>query len=212
MNRGLLALGLGLVAAAGIALYVATRGNDRTADGDAASAPRNAEPPPPGGAPLTPSAPAERAGRAAPLPPSAPAAPAGTDYVVGDVRVRDHRTGTHEQLDVAPVIHAPTGTKIASALSSEIAKNIGGVVAECAGLVPSAARGARPRFEGQVKIAIANHQATITSAAIRLRDVTGESSAAAQQCLEQKVIGVSTPSGNEPDIDGYGITLSLRLP
>ena len=186
MNRGLLALGLGLVAAAGIALYVATRGNDRTADGDAASAPRNAEPPPPGGAPLTPSAPAERAGRAAPLPPSAPAAPAGTDYVVGDVRVRDHRTGTHEQLDVAPVIHAPTGTKIASALSSEIAKNIGGVVAECAGLVPSAA--------------------------IRLRDVTGESSAAAQQCLEQKVIGVSTPSGNEPDIDGYGITLSLRLP
>jgi len=207
MNRGSLALGLGLVAAAGIGLYVATRGNDRTEGGDAAVAPRNAEPL--SGARLAPSLPADRAGRVAPLPSTAPS---GTDYVVGDVRVRDHRTGTHEQLDVAPVIHAPTGPKIASTLSQAIAKNIRGVVADCAASVPSDARGAKPRFEGQVKIAIANQQATITSAAIRLRDVTGESVAAAQQCIEQKVIGISTPSGNEPDIEGYGITLSLRLP
>jgi hypothetical protein len=209
MKRGYLAIGLGIVVVAGVALYGATRGSgsdggDRAASEGAAD-PRNAEPAVRGAAP-PPSA--ERAGRAAPLPPSS----TSTDYVVGDVRVRDHRTGTHDQLDVAPVIHAPTGPKIASQLSSDIAKNIRGVVAECAATVPADARGARSRFEGQVKIAIANQVATITSAALRLRDVTGDSSAIAQQCIEQKVIGISTPSGNEPDIEGYGITLSLRLP
>jgi hypothetical protein len=206
MNRGTLAIGLVIVVAAGVALYVATQRDDATSVG-AAPAPRNADVVAGGGAPMG----RERAGRAAPLLPS-PGAANASDYMVGDVRVRDHRSGDHDKTDVEPVIHPPTGPRIDSKLSSEIARSMRGVVAECAALVPAGERGAKPRFEGQIKIAVARGSATITSAQIRLRDTTGDSITAAQQCLEQKVIGISTPSGNEPDIEDYGITLSLRLP
>jgi hypothetical protein len=30
--------------------------------------------------------------------------------------------------------------------------------------------------------------------------------------MEQKTVGVATPSGDEPDVQDYAITLSLRLP
>lgn len=198
----LVALGLVVIIAA-VGLHVEMAGS-----GPVAAAPRNAEQAIGAASPIPsrPPDPADRAARAA-----ATESPSGSDYTVGDVRIRDHRAGTHEQLDVAPVIHAPSGIKIASQLSSDIAKSLRSVVAECAAAVPADARGPKARFEGQLKIAIKDRRATITSAAIRLRDVTGEP-LAAQQCLEQNVIGISTPSGNEPDMEGYGITLSLRLP
>jgi hypothetical protein len=46
----------------------------------------------------------------------------------------------------------------------------------------------------------------------QVRDVAGGSTGPVKECMEQKTVGVATPSGDEPDVQGYAITLSLRLP
>jgi len=209
MNRRLLALGLAIVVAGIMALYIVVASHDDGSAQTRSAPPRNPEPervgPRASATPSLPSTNLVRAGATA-------AARDSDDYTIGDVQVRDHRAGEHARLDVAPVIHAPRSRKIPSQLASDISQRVRAVIAECAASVPAEARAAKPRIEGQVTIAIKDHQATITGAVVQLRDVVGVAVEPVKQCVEQKSIGVATPSGDEPDLDGYGITLSLRLP
>lgn len=206
MNRALLALGA-VVLVALIGVYVLLRGGD---DGP----PKPTTP----GEKITQAGPGNRAPAAPRSAPSAGAtgesagSSASREYVVDGVRIRDHRTGDHPQIDLAPPVHAPEGRRIPSELTSAIAQKLRGVVAECAAGVAADARGEKPRAEGEILIAIKNRQATVTGGTIQMRDVTGASVDAIKQCIEQKSIGVAAPSGDEPDIDRYAITLSLRLP
>jgi len=85
------------------------------------------------------------------------------------------------------------------------------VVNECAANVPLEGRGAKPGIDGEIMIAIKNQQATVTSAMFQLRDVA-VSDASVKECLEQKAVGISAPSGDEAEVENYGIMLSLRLP
>jgi hypothetical protein len=130
--------------------------------------------------------------------------------MVGDIRVRDHRSGEHARLDVPPAVHPPEGRKIASQLTSDIAQKVRAVMTECAARSAPAARGPTPRVDGTITIAIRDHQTTIKSAIVQLRDVTGGD--ALKQCIEQGAVGIAVPAGDEPDVDGYAIALSLRLP
>jgi hypothetical protein len=211
MNRGLLALAGGLVLAAVIALYIVLRSGDDAAVEPVAKGPKITE------ADLGNTAP-----RLRPIGPSEPApaeAAAGTtrsgsaarDYVIGGVHVRDHRSGDHAQLTIPPAIHPPHGRRIPSQLTHALTQRLRGVVNECAANVPPEARGTKPGIDGEIMIAIKNQQATVTSAMFQLRDVA-VSDTSIKQCLEQKAIGVSAPSGDEADVESYGITLSLRLP
>lgn len=61
-------------------------------------------------------------------------------------------------------------------------------------------------------MSIKDHQATVTRATFELRDLASASQGPLKQCMEQKSVGVATPSGDEPDVSGYAITLSFRLP
>ncbi|HEX2685698.1 MAG TPA: hypothetical protein VHN14_03730 [Kofleriaceae bacterium] len=146
-----------------------------------------------------------------------PVVPSGTEAAAsespsGNVRIRDHRSGEPALVDIPPPIHPPEGRKIPSHLTSDLAQRLRTITTECAASVPSDARGATPRLEGEVLIAIKNHQATITGATYQARDVAGEAQGSIKQCMEQKSVGVATPSGDEPDVEGYAITLSFRLP
>jgi hypothetical protein len=134
------------------------------------------------------------------------------EYAVGGVRIRDHRRGSHPPVDVPPAVHPPQGRKIASQLTSDLAQKLRAVMAGCSTDVPAEARGATPRVEGEIKIAIKEKQATITSATFQPRDITGNAVDAIRQCLHGKAIGMTTPSGDEPDLESYAITLSLRVP
>lgn len=209
MNRGYLALGAAIVVVALFGLYVAMSKDD-----DAAP-PRE-----PAGRKLSrsdPGKPAVRGTRAQPGDAPRPALPARSDptvseYMVGDVLVRDHRTGDHAPIDVPPAVHPPQGRKIPSQLTSDIAHRLRAVVTECAASVLPGDRGATPHLDGQIMISIKDQQATITSATFQARDVAPTSQGLVKQCLEQKAIGVGVPSGDEADVEGYGITLSLRLP
>jgi hypothetical protein len=212
MNRGYFALAGGLVLAAVIALYIAVSrpSADDTAVRD------------PAGPKIAEADPGTSGSRLRPIAPSDPALPAGSDapagsgsaardYMIGGVRVRDHRSGEHAQLDIPPAIHPPNGRRIPSQLTYAITQRLRGVVNECAASVPREARGTKAGLAGEIMIDIKNQQATVTSAVFQLRDVTAPP-ASVKQCLEQKSVGVAVPAGDEPDVENYAITLSLRLP
>jgi hypothetical protein len=217
MNRGSVLLGrLGLLGALGIVvvlaivgLYVALARSEQVANTGSREAPKNSEPARLGTD--TPRIPRPVAGGGAGGA-SNDGAGSAEGYTIGNVNVRDHRSRTQAQLDVPPVIHAPQGRRIQSTLTSAISQHVRAAVATCAVDVPQSARGARARIEGQITIAIKNQQATITGAVVQLRDVTGIAFDPIKQCVEQRSIGATTSSSDEPDIDSYGITLSLRLP
>jgi hypothetical protein len=208
MSRGYLVLGAAVVLAAVVGLYVLlSPGDDAAASRDPQVA-RSAEPP----EPVIKRRPAGAAAPSTPGDSPAEAPDTTREQTFGNVVVRDHRTGAHDTIDVPPVIHAPQSHKIASQLSYDISQPVRAAVTECAASVPREARGPKPRFEGQITIAIKNHQATITDAVLQLRDVTGVALDPLKQCVERKAVGVSVPSGDEPELEGYSITMSLRLP
>ena len=205
MNRGYLVLGAAVVLAAVIGLYVAL------GKGDDAAVTR------PPGDPKISEADHAKGTHPQPQDHARPSLPAGAgsaprDYQIGDVRVRDHRSGDHAALDVPPAIHPPEGRKIPSQLTSDLAQHLRGVMAECATSVSPEALGASPRLEGEIMMSIKNHQATVTGGTFQLRDVAAAAQDLVKQCMEQKSVGVATPSGDEPDVEGYAITLSFHFP
>jgi len=212
MNRGYLALGAAVVVVALFGLYVAMSKDDDAAP-PREPAGRNISRTDPGKSAVKETRPRPGDG-AHPTLPALPARsdPAVSEYMVGDVRVRDHRTGEHAPIDVPPAVHPPQGRKIPSQLTSDIARGLRSVVSECAASVLPGDRGAAPHLDGLIMISIKNQQATITSATFQARDVAPTSQGLVKQCLEQKSIGVGVPSGDEADVEDYGITLSLRLP
>jgi hypothetical protein len=202
MKARALALVAALVVAGVVALYVAMRSDERD---DARAVPKITQ--------------ADR-GKAAPegirtpsAEDTAPAVRPGsgvTDYMVGGARVRDHRSGERTPIDVPSAIHPPEGRKIPSQLTSDVAQQVRAVMAECAMNLPSEARGADPRLDGTIMIAIKDRKATITSASVQLRDVSA-SAAPVKQCIEQKSVGVATSAGEEADVASYAITVAFRL-
>jgi hypothetical protein len=136
---------------------------------------------------------------------------AATDYMVGGSRIRDHRSGDRTPSAVPPAIHPPGGRKIASQLTSHIAQQVRAVMTECASSLPRDARGAEPRLDGTIEIAIKDRLATITSASVQLRDVNAFAAAPVKRCIDEKSVGVATSAGEEADVAGYAIALSFRL-
>jgi hypothetical protein len=203
MKRTTLMVGAAIVLTAVVGLYVALSPGD--GEGGASPVAKNAEPAEPvirQPRAVAPSLPRDRAAEAANPP---------RERTFGSVRVRDHRSGVHDVSDAAPIIQPPQSRKIPSQLSYDIAQPVRAAAQACAASLPHDGRGPKPRFEGQITIAIHDHQATVTAATLQLRDVTGIAVEPLQQCAEQKAIGVSVPSGDEPDLEGYSITMSLRL-
>ena len=208
MNRGYLMLGAAVVLVAVIGLVLVLGSSDDGAVKPGPAGPKFSETKlgkPSAQVTRAPSAPSSGASR--------PAEPGSVgEYTVGGVRVRDHRSGNHAPLDVPPAIHPPEGRKISSQLTADLAQKLRGVTDACTASLPPEARGAKPRLDGEILIAIKDQQATVTSATFQARDVAGASEGLIKQCMEQKTIGVATPSGDEPDLQGYAITLSLRIP
>lgn len=134
------------------------------------------------------------------------------DYVVGDIRVRDHRSGDNVPLDIPPNVHPPEGPKIPSTLTHAVAQQLKPIMVECVANVPKDARGDRPRLEGQLIIAIKDHKATVTKSIMQLRNVTGESVEPAKQCIESRAIGIEAQAADQADLDSYSINISFAIP
>jgi hypothetical protein len=218
MNRRvLLAIAAVAVLAAAVILYLKLRDTSGAAAEPVASTPTPTPVPTPV-APL-PSAVATRdpARPAAPI--VTPGAERGTgspddtvqEVTINGVRIRDHRKGDHPPVDLPPNIHAPDTRKISPVLTNDISQKLQAVMSECAANVPSEARGARPRLEGTISIAIKDHQAHVTQSTMQLRDVVGASVDPTKQCIEQKSLGITTPAGDETDVASYSISIAFAL-
>jgi hypothetical protein len=142
---------------------------------------------------------------------TAPQDAPATDYMVGGrARIRDHRSGARTD-DVPAPIHPPEGRKIPSQLTSAVAQRVREVMNECAASLPAHARGAQPRLDGTIAIGIKDQRATVTRAAVQLRDVSADAAQPIAHCIEQKSIGVETSAGDEADLEAYSITVAFRL-
>ena len=209
MRNALLIGGLVVVALV-IALVFAIKNDSTPAEATSSSTTPSgsATPPPRTSAPsVTPGLPG-----AAPQLPQVGSGEHPKDYVVGDIRVRDHREGDNKPLDIPPNVHPAEGPAIPSTLTHEIAQKVKAVVYECVKAIPSDARGDKPRVEGQIMISIKDNNVTITKSTMQLRNVTGESVEPTKQCMESKSVGITNPGAGQPNIDGYSINVSYAIP
>ncbi|MCX5746657.1 MAG: hypothetical protein NT062_29625 [Proteobacteria bacterium] len=134
-----------------------------------------------------------------------------TEYQVGNVTVRDHRGSNHAPMDIPINLERPDGRKVSSTLVSEISQKMRAVLAACAKEVPPEARGPKPRMEGEITIAIKDHQVTVSSTVIRLTDVVGAAVDPTQQCLEKGALAVTHVAPDEADVASYQINLSYAI-
>ena len=133
------------------------------------------------------------------------------EYTVGDVRIRDHRSGSNAPIDVPPNIHRPNTRQLPSTLTAQVAQQIRGVLADCTKDLPKEARGDHPRLEGTINVAIKDHKLTVTTASYQLRDVTGDALATTKSCVEQKSVGLETAATDQEDIDNYSIGITFAV-
>lgn len=142
----------------------------------------------------------------------APGQPTTKDYIVGDVRVRDHRPGDPKPLDLPPNVHPPHARKLPSTLTADLGQQMRKVVRQCAKDIPVEARGAKPRFEAQVTTAIDNHKLTIVEIASQLRDVEGNAVDAVRDCVERNAAGLTVGAEGQDDIANYGLRFAFVIP
>jgi len=151
------------------------------------------------------------------LPATAPSnATVGSDgvkeYMVGDVKVRDHRAGDNKQMDLPPNPHPAEARELPSELTHDISQQIRRQMNTCAAAVPKDVRGAKPKLDGQLTVAIHDHKLTVTNMALQARDVDGPSADALKQCVAEKSASYVSSAPDQPDLDNYGIAISFALP
>ncbi|HWO20164.1 MAG TPA: hypothetical protein VNO30_15360 [Kofleriaceae bacterium] len=139
--------------------------------------------------------------------------PPSTETVINGVRVRDHRRDRSKPISLPTTRPPPRDRRIAPELTGEITNRIVPIVRDCANAnLPPEARGARPRVEGQVVIAIKEKQARVTQAIVELSDVTGGTVDVARRCIEDKAVGLTLPAAAEEDLEDYPIRISYAIP
>lgn len=150
------------------------------------------------------------------LPGGSAVAMAGSDqvreYKVGDVKIRDHRTGEHKPMDLPPNIHPANARALPSELTQDISQQVKRQMFDCAKEIPKEARGTKPKMEGTLAIAIKDHKLSITGLTTQIRDVEGPSADALKQCVEQKSASFTSSAPKEEDLDNYTIGLTFAIP
>lgn len=137
------------------------------------------------------------------------------EYTLPDGRkVRDFRPAKDRKpMEVPPTIHAPGGRKIQPELTSLFSDAVMKAMRECGQAIPKEVRGAKPRLEGQIVIALKQGQGTVTGAVFKLMDISSESIAeTGRQCVEQRALSVKVPATGEADLDSYSINMSFAMP
>jgi hypothetical protein len=137
--------------------------------------------------------------------------PAGSEYMVGDVRVRDHRSGSNAPMDVPPNLHPANSRELPSQLTQVVAQKVRVVLADCTKDISKDQRGPKPRLEGQLIVSIKDHQLAVTSATMQLRDLPADQTAATKQCVETHSVGLDTPAPDQDDLDKYPINVAFAV-
>jgi hypothetical protein len=210
MKAALIALA-GLLVVAGIAAVLVMSNNpdephshERIAAGRGSGAT-----PTPGGSVAAPTLPPPT--EAAPPPATGSAEP--TEYMVGDVKVRDHRTGEHKRMDLPPNMHPANGPSLPSELTHDISQQVKHEMIACASSMPREIRGDKPKLDGQLQVAIKDHVLSITSITLQVRDITDvAASDALRQCVQEKSAALTAVAKDQADVPDYGIGITFAIP
>jgi hypothetical protein len=156
-------------------------------------------------------------GPAPALPATAPSgATTGSDgvkeYMVGGVKIRDHRAGDNKPIDLPPNPHPADARALPSELTHDISQQVRRQMNTCAAAVPKDARGTKPKLDGQLTVAIHDHKLTITDLALQVRDVDGPSADALKQCVVDKAASYVSSAPDQADLDNYGIAITFAVP
>jgi hypothetical protein len=218
MQRSALVIAAVGLTVAGVVLYFILSGGDDAASIAAGEpGPASAPPPPvatsPRGATPPPSLPGATVTERGPRQPAAiDPAKGPREYVVGDVNVRDHRSGDRAPMTVPPAFHKPEGRQLPSTLTSEISQKVKDVMYGCTRDLPREGRGDRPKLEGQLVVGVTNRKLSITGTTLELRDLDAAIAEPARQCIEQKARELSALAADEEDLQDYPITISFTVP
>jgi hypothetical protein len=135
------------------------------------------------------------------------------EYMVGDVKVRDHRSGSNAPMDIPPNAHPANSRDLPSDLTHDISQQVRKVIFDCAAAVPKDAKGEKPRVVGQLVVAIKDHKLSITSEALETRDISDDAAATAlKQCTQEKSAGFTSSAKDQADVTDYAIQLNFAIP
>jgi hypothetical protein len=151
------------------------------------------------------------------LPTPPPGLAAGSDgvkeYMVGDVKIRDHRSGSNVPRDIPPNPHPANARDLPAELTHAISQQVKNQIYACAAVVPKDVRGEKPKVIGQLNVAIKDHMLSITGMSLETRDITDEATATAlKQCTQEKSAGLTSPAKDQDDIAEYNIQLNFAIP
>ncbi len=99
-----------------------------------------------------------------------------------------------------------------SPLTHAISQQVRTAMMECASSLPREGRGAKPRLEGTIDVAIKNETLSVQKSTVQLRDLDNAGVDAVKQCVESRSIGLSAPAATEANLDSYTIRLSFAIP
>ena len=135
------------------------------------------------------------------------------EYMVGGVKVRDHRTGEHQKMDLPPNMHPANGPSLPSDLTHDISQQVKNQMIQCASAIPRDVRGDKPKVDGQLQVAIKDHRLSLTSVTIQVRDITdAAASEALRQCVQQRSASLTAVAKDQADLADYGIGVTFAIP
>lgn len=135
------------------------------------------------------------------------------EYTVGGVKVRDHRAGEHQQMDLPPNMHPANGPSLPSELTHDISQQVKNKMIQCASSMPRDIRGDKPKVDGQLQVAIKDHVLSIHSIEVQVRDITdATASDALRQCVQQQAASLTAVAKDQADVADYGIGITFAIP
>lgn len=151
------------------------------------------------------------------LPTARPTLGSGSDaakeYMVGDIKMRDHRSGSNVPRDIPPNPHPADARNIPAELAHAISQQVKNQLYACAAAVPKQAKGDKPKVIGQLNVAIKDHKLSITGMSLETRDISDEAAATAlKQCTQEKSAGFTSPAKDQDDLADYNIQLNFAIP
>ena len=127
-------------------------------------------------------------------------------------QIRDHRGGGGGDVPYTPRPEKPPPVhRISPEIVGSVSKQVRSIMQQCAQNLPAAARGTKPRVQGELTVAVKGEQLTVTDAKLDLTDVIGAAGEPLRQCIQSKTIGSQVAATGEPDQTGYNITVSFVL-
>ena len=134
-------------------------------------------------------------------------------YLAGDVKLRDHRSGSNLPRDIPPNPHPANARDLPSELTHAISQQVKNQIYACAAAVPKEVKGEKPKVIGQLNVAIKDHKLSITGMSLETRDITDEATATAlKQCAQEKSAAFTSPAKDQADIAAYNIQLDFAIP